>query len=68
MNYDHTISGLLRKRDDISGGMQALHEQMAQRYNDLDAIDWVPDALNHVGELEGRAARSNRSRPNLPRP
>jgi len=60
MEHDHTISGLLRKRDDLMGDMQALREDLARLHNDVEAIDRVLDAFGYVGDLEARTPRSNR--------
>ena len=60
MQYDHTITGLLRKRDELMGEMQAHREAMACLHNDVEAVDRVLTAPGYVGDLEARTARSNR--------
>lgn len=58
--YDNTISGLLRKRQELLDENQAVRERMATIANDIEAIDRVLDALNHHDPLEGRTSRVNR--------
>lgn len=60
MEYDHTISGLLRKRDEMMGEMQAHREAMGALHNDIEAIDRVLGAMGYVGDLEARTGRPNR--------
>lgn len=58
--YDHTVSGLLKKRQELQDENAALRERMAAISNDIEAIDRVLDALGFQGELEGRTARQER--------
>lgn len=57
---EHTINGLLRKRDETMGEMQRLRERMAELHNDVEAIDRVLAALGYAGDLEGRQGRASR--------
>lgn len=57
---DHTISGLLKARDDMMGEMVALRELMAQKFNDVEAIDRVLAALGYDGDLASRQPREAR--------
>ncbi len=57
---DHTISGLLKTRDDMMGELLALRERMGEIHNDIEAVDRVLDALGYDGDLEGRKVRQNR--------
>ena len=58
--YEHTISGLLKKRSEIAGDLQALRAQQAELANAIDSIDYVLKSLGHVGDLDGMRPRSNR--------
>lgn len=57
---DHTISGLLKVRDDMMGDLLALRDQTASLYNDIDAVDRVLDALGYDGDLAERQPRQAR--------
>jgi hypothetical protein len=59
-SYSNTISGLLRRRDELMGENASLRERMAVIANDIEAIDRVLDGLGYAGELEGRAVRQER--------
>lgn len=39
MGYDLTVQGLIRKRADLAGQVEALHMQLASLYASLNAID-----------------------------
>lgn len=54
----HTISGLLRKREDLGRENAELRERMAIIANDIEAIDRVLDAFGYQGQLEGRTPRA----------
>jgi hypothetical protein len=56
----HTISGLLRKREELMRETQELRERMAVVSNDVEAIDRVLDAFGYVGDLNGRTPRAAR--------
>lgn len=60
MAYDNTISGLLRKRDEMMGELAAMRERQAVLSNQIAAMDQTLDALGYEGDLEGRTPRSNR--------
>jgi hypothetical protein len=56
----HTISGLLRKRESLMQETASLREQMAVAANAVEAIDRVLDAFGHTKDLEGRTPRAAR--------
>jgi hypothetical protein len=56
----HTISGLLRKRETLQRENAECRERMAIIANDIEAIDRVLDAFGYQGELEGRTPRAAR--------
>lgn len=49
MEYDHTISGLLRKRDEIAGRIDALRAEGARLTNDMRAIERALHAFGVQG-------------------
>lgn len=59
-NEQHTVSGLLRKREQLQQENATLRERMASIANDIEAIDRVLDAFGHHEPLEGRTARAAR--------
>ena len=59
-SYDHTISGLLRKRSDMMGEAQDLRARMAVISNDIEALDRVLEALGYEGDLRNLVPRGNR--------
>ena len=59
-DYSHTISGLLRKRADMMGQVQALREELAVVGNDIEALDRVLVSLGYDEPLDGMRSRSNR--------
>jgi hypothetical protein len=56
----HTIGGLLRKRQELLDENGVLRERMAVIANDIEAIDRVLDAFGYQGSLEGRTSRAAR--------
>lgn len=58
--YDHTISGLLRKRAALMGEAQCLRAKTAEVANAIDSIDYVLRSLGHEGDLDGMRPRGNR--------
>lgn len=58
--YDHTISGLIRKRSDLMSEAMGLREALAVVGNDIEALDRVLVSLGYQGDLKGVQPRSNR--------
>ena len=59
-NSQHTINGLLRKRDELLRENNELRERMAILTNDVEAIDRVLDTFGYQGELNGGTPRQSR--------
>ncbi len=58
--YEHTISGLLKKRSELLGEGGTLRARMAEVANAIDSIDYVLKSLGFQGDLDGMRPRSNR--------
>lgn len=58
--YEHTISGLMKKRSELMGEAQELRARQAEVCNALDSIDYVLRSLGFQGDLDGMRPRSNR--------
>jgi len=56
----HTIAGLLRKREELLQENADLRERTAVIANDVEAIDRVLDSFGYHGALEGRTSRAAR--------
>jgi hypothetical protein len=60
MKDDSTVSGLLKKREELSRENASLREQIAIVENCNDAIDQVLEAFDFEGDLEGKTPRAAR--------
>ncbi len=58
--YEHTISGLLRKRSSLMDESQVLREKIAEVGNAIESIDYVLKSLGHQVDLKGAAPRTSR--------
>lgn len=58
--YTNTISGLLRKREDMLAEQTELRERMAEVSGDIEALDRVLDAMGYEGQLEAKTPRTAR--------
>lgn len=58
--YDHTVSGLLRRRSELMEQIAHIRERMALLTNDIEAIDRVLDSLGYTGELPNKTTRTPR--------
>ncbi|MBX3578578.1 MAG: hypothetical protein KF723_15340 [Rhizobiaceae bacterium] len=58
--YDHTITGLLRKRGEMLANLADLREQVAVLSNDLESIERVLETLGYDGDLMTKASRAPR--------
>ncbi|WP_246704532.1 hypothetical protein [Rhizobium sp. P32RR-XVIII] len=47
--FEHTISGLLKKRADLFGEAELRRDRMAEIRNDIRAIDRVLQSLDYAG-------------------
>lgn len=59
--YEHTISGLIRKRRQMMDEMQVLRERTGTLGNDIESLDRVLETLGHKGDLELARPRSSRT-------
>lgn len=59
-SYDHTISGLLKKRAELMGEGLRLREALAVVGNDVEAIDRILETLGYRGDPKGITPRGNR--------
>lgn len=64
-DYQHTISGLLRKRGEMLLQLADLREQIAVLSNDLDSIERILETLGYEGELPTKSNASAGRRPIL---
>lgn len=59
-DYDHTISGLLRKRHELMQEIAMIRERLALVSNDVESIDRVLDAFGYKGDLPDKTTRTPR--------
>lgn len=50
--YEHTIAGLLQKREELMQEMAGVHERLGVLTNDIEAIDHVLTRLGHTEKLD----------------
>lgn len=58
--YEHTISGLLKKRADLFNEAERIRDRMAEIKNDIGALDRVLGTLGYTGDLDREMPRQNR--------
>lgn len=58
--YEHTISGLMKKRSELMGEANELRARLGVTGNAIDSIDHVLRSLGFEGDLDGMRPRSNR--------
>lgn len=58
--YDHTISGLIRKRADMFHEAERIRDRLAEIKNDLLALDRTLFVLGHKGDLDAAMPRQKR--------
>lgn len=58
--FEHTISGLLKKRADLFGEAERLRDRMAEIKNDIHALDRVLQSLGYSGDLDAAMPRQKR--------
>ena len=58
--YDHTISGLLRRRSELMGEAMSLREELARVGNTIESLDHVLRSMGYHEPLDGMRPRSNR--------
>lgn len=52
MEYDHAISGLIRKRDEMLEEIAVTRERLAVLSNDIEALDRVLERLGYDGPVK----------------
>jgi hypothetical protein len=58
--FEHTISGLLKKRADLFGEAERLRDRTAEIKNDIHALDRVLQTLGYEGDLDAAMPRQKR--------
>lgn len=58
--FEHTISGLLKKRADLFNEAIRLRDRLAEIRNDIGAIDRVLGTLGYTGDLDAAMPRQKR--------
>lgn len=58
--YTNTISGLLRKRQEMLTEAERLRDRIAEIKNDLSALDRTLASLGHKGDLDAMMPRQRR--------
>ncbi|WP_347264827.1 hypothetical protein [Nitrobacter sp.] len=58
--YEHTISGLLKKRADLFNEAERIRDRMAEIKNDIGALDRVLGTLGYTGDLDAEMPRQKR--------
>ncbi|ABA03414.1 hypothetical protein Nwi_0146 [Nitrobacter winogradskyi Nb-255] len=58
--YEHTISGLLKKRADLFNEAERIRDRMAEIKNDIGALDRVLGTLGYTGDLNAEMPRQKR--------
>ena len=59
--FEHTISGLLKKRADLFNEASQLRDRIAEIRNDIDALDRVLGSLGYKGDLDAAMPRQKRN-------
>jgi hypothetical protein len=58
--FDHTISGLLKKRADLYGEAEQIRDRLAEIKNDIGALDRTLGVLGYDGDLDAAMPRQRR--------
>ncbi|WP_034490858.1 hypothetical protein [Afifella pfennigii] len=58
--FEHTISGLLRKRADLFNEAERIRDRLAEIKNDIGAIDRTLNVLGYSGDLDAQTPRQKR--------
>jgi hypothetical protein len=59
--FEHTISGLLKKRADLFNEAERIRDRLAEIKNDVGAIDRVLSTLGYAGDLDAEMPRQKRN-------
>ncbi len=58
--FEHTISGLLKKRADLFNEAERIRDRLAEIKNDIGALDRVLRTFEHSGDLDAAMPRQKR--------
>ncbi|CAN2534621.1 IS1595+family+transposase+ISNwi4 [Methylocapsa aurea] len=58
--FEHTISGLLKKRADLFNEAERIRDRLAEIKNDIGAVDRVLGTLGYTGDLDAQMPRQRR--------
>ena len=58
--FEHTITGLLKKRVDLFHEAETIRDRLAEIRNDIDAMDRVLGTLGYTGNLDAEMPRQKR--------
>jgi hypothetical protein len=58
--FDHTITGLLKKRADLFNEAERIRDRLAEIKNDIGAIDRTLNVLGYKGDLDAAMPRQKR--------
>lgn len=58
--FEHTISGLLKKRADLFNEAVRIRDRLAEIKNDVSAVDRVLGTLGYTGDLDAEMPRQKR--------
>ena len=59
-SFEHTISGLLKKRADLFNEAERIRDRLAEIKNDIGAIDRTLGVLGYSGDLDAAMPRQKR--------
>ena len=59
-SFEHTISGLLKKRADLFNEAERIRDRLAEIKNDIGAIDRTLGVLGYAGDLDAAMPRQKR--------
>lgn len=58
--FDHTITGLLKKRADLWNEAERIRDRLAEIRNDIGALDRTLNVLGYTGDLDAAMPRQKR--------
>jgi hypothetical protein len=58
--FDHTITGLLKKRADLWNEAERIRDRLAEIRNDIGALDRTLSVLGYTGDLDAAMPRQKR--------
>jgi hypothetical protein len=59
--FEHTITGLLKKRSDLFNEAERIRDRQAEIRNDIAAVDRVLGTLGYTGDLDASMPRQKRN-------